>query len=182
VAYWLQLKTLFEHYNVFFPSVHLRQSVLWIDNQHAKLRQKAGLSIAAIFKPEQELAHDYVTTHSNAQWQTNNEAIAIEQIFSDLKHKAVNVDATLAGAADAVLTKMKQQLAVLEKKMLRAEKRKMITELARITRLKAALFPKGSLQERVENFSEYYLQYGPSFFDIIIDGIEPLHDHFLVIE
>jgi len=38
------------------------------------------------------------------------------------------------------------------------------------------------LQERVENFSEYYLQYGAAFFDVVKDGIEPLELTFLVVE
>ena len=36
VAYWLQLKPLFEHYKVFYPAVHLRQSVMWVENNETK--------------------------------------------------------------------------------------------------------------------------------------------------
>ena len=76
---------------------------------------------------------------------------------------------------------MKHQLVEMEKKMLRAEKRKNETQIARIERLKKALFPGNGLQERVENFTEYYLEYGSSFFDIIMQGMEPLPHQLLVI-
>jgi uncharacterized protein YllA (UPF0747 family) len=66
--------------------------------------------------------------------------------------------------------------------MLRAEKRKMHIGLQRIQRLKTSLFPNGSLQERIDNFAEYYLEIGPEFFDIIKNGIDPLSNTFLVIE
>ncbi len=182
VAYWLQLKTLFAHYNVFFPVVMLRQSVLWIDTVQARLRQQSGLGIADIFKDEAALVKEYVTTHGSDDWHTSKEAAAMEHLFQTLKEKATALDPTLKSSSEAVLAKMKYQLSVLEKKMLRAEKKKLQVQLQRVTRLKSALFPNGSLQERTDNFMEYYLQYGRSFFDSIKDGIAPVDGKFLVIE
>ncbi len=181
VAYWLQLNTLFRHYHVFYPAILLRQSVLWINEAAAKMRAQAELTIPNIFKAEAELERDYVIVHSGTEWQTKEEASAIEQIFNTLKQKAEMLDATLGPAAAAALTKMKRQLTELEKKMLRAEKRKLQTQMNRIERLKKALFP-GGLQERVENFAEYYLQYGDTFFDTVKDAIKPLTLEFLIIE
>ena len=119
--------------------------------------------------------------HSNNEWQTEEEAKAIDAIFQGIKQKATALDATLKSSAEAALVKMKYQLSVLEKKMLRAEKRKMQTQLQKISRLKNTLFPNSGLQERVENFSEYYLQYGPAFFDVLMEGIDPLGNEFLVV-
>ncbi len=140
------------------------------------------LSLGDIFKPEVDLVRDYITLHAGNEWQTREDTAAIENMFLSLKQKATAIDQTLSASADAALAKMKHQLDVLEQKMLRAEKRKMATQLARITKLKSAIFPNNSLQERVDNFMEYYLQYGPSFFDVIKDGIEPLDPKFLVVE
>ncbi len=182
VAYWLQLKTLFEHYKVFYPCIYLRQSVLWITEKNARLRKQLDFSIRDIFKPELDLARCYIQAHTTTEWHTDEETKAIETIFNSLKEKATTLDPTLAGSAEAVMTRMKYQLTLLEKKMLRAEKKKMQTEVLRIERLKRSLFPGNSLQERVENFSEYYLEYGPGFFDVIKDGINALDRNFLVIE
>ena len=181
VAYWMQLKTLFAHYKVCFPSIQVRQSVMWIGEVEARLLEKSGLSLTEIFKKENELVHDYVAQHSNNEWQTEEEAKAIDAIFQGIKQKATVLDATLKSSAEAALVKMRYQLSVLEKKMLRAEKRKMQTQLQKISRLKNTLFPNNGLQERVENFSEYYLQYGPAFFDVLMEGIDPLGNEFLVV-
>lgn len=182
VAYWLQLKTLFLHYKVFFPSIHLRQSVLWISETQARLRNQLALTIPDIFKPELQLERDYVSRHTSADWQTGEETQEIENILNRLKQKANAIDPTLRASAEATLTKMKRQSDVLEKKMLRAEKKKMDVQIQRIARLKSSLFPGNNLQERVDNFSEYYLQYGAAFFDIIKEGLKPLDAQFLVIE
>lgn len=182
VAYWLQLKTIFSHYNVFYPVIILRQSVQWMHESQTKLRHQCNLSITDVFKPTLQLENEYVTTHAGDEWQTIREMDAVARIMSELEQKATHIDATLAGAAKSAIAKIQQQLATLQKKMLRAEKRKMTVGLQRIQHLKASLFPNGSLQERTENFAEYYLEIGPEFFDIIKNGIDPLGNMFLVIE
>jgi bacillithiol biosynthesis cysteine-adding enzyme BshC len=182
VAYWLQLKPLFEHYNVYYPTILLRQSVLWIDSRNAKAREQLEYSIEEIFKPEAELIRQYVTKESDDDWHTTVEAKGIELLLQDLKQKAAIIDPTLRSSAEAVITKIKHQLNILEKKMYRAEKRKMHVQLNKITKLKQQLFPNGSLQERTDNFLEYYTEYGQTFFDEIKKNIQPLKAEFLVIE
>ncbi len=181
VAYWLQLKTLFQHYNICYPSIHLRQSVLWIGNAQSDLIKQLELSIPEIFKPQEQLIREYITRQNGNEWRTTDETTAIENTFQTLKQKATSLDRTLEAATEAALTKMKHQLQIIEQKMLRAEKRKMQTQIARIEKMRAVLFPGNGLQERVENFTEYYLQYGPSFFDIILQGMEPVPGYFLVV-
>lgn len=182
VAYWLQLRPVFEHYKVFFPVVMLRQSVLWINKREHELREKLQLTVKDVFKPEVTLVKDFVTAHGGDDWQTGEEAALIESAMQALKLKAVSLDTTLRSSAEAALTKMKHQLDVLEKKMLRAEKRKMQIDLQRITRLRSVIFPDDSLQERKDNFMIWYLRYGPTYFDILKENIQPLKQEFLVLE
>ncbi len=181
LAYWMQLKTMFEHYNGFFPSIQLRQSVMLMDAHHEKLLSDLGLSLLKLFRPEEQLIKEYVATHGSGEWHTTEEATALEQILQSLKAKAVKVDSTLGPAADAVLKKMEYRLKTLEQKMFRAEKRKLDVQLDRLSRLKSALFPNGSLQERTDNFSEYYMEQGNALFDAILEGTKPLSGEFLVI-
>lgn len=182
VAYWLQLKELFNHYKVFYPAILPRQSVLWIGPKAAELQNKTGLSMAGLFKPYEQMVKEYMAAHMDNILAITSEQNTIETVIRQLKEKAVSLDPTLGASAEAALAKIKHQLAVLEKKMLRAEKRKHETELQRIAKLKGMLFPGNSLQERVENFVEYYPQYGHDFIDTIVRNIIPVKNEFLVIE
>jgi bacillithiol biosynthesis cysteine-adding enzyme BshC len=182
VAYWLQLRTLFSHYNVFYPNIQLRQSVLWINATDAKKRERSELNIEELFLAEVDLLKRYVTSHSQHDLQTGEEQKAMEAIMEQLKQKAANIDSTLRASAEASLAKIKHQFDVLEKKMLRAEKKKMQVQLARISSVKAALFPSNGLQERIENFISYYLEYGPEYLDVLKDAMQPFRQEFLVIE
>jgi bacillithiol biosynthesis cysteine-adding enzyme BshC len=182
VAYWLQLKPLFEHYKVFYPAVMLRQSALWIDETGRRLKEQLHLSTEDLFKPTDELIKHYLGENAGNKWQTLNETAEIEKVLAQLKQKAVSLDPNLGRSSEAVLVKIKHQLAVLEQKMLRAEKRKNDVAVQRIKRLKGHIFPGGNLQERTENFISYYLQMGPEYFDLLKDTLKPLMAQFLVIE
>lgn len=182
VAYWLQLKELFTHYKVFYPIIMLRQSVLWIEPKAAELQKKLGITTQELFKPYEELAKAHVSDKTEHNLSTVDEQNTLEAVIKQLKYKAISLDPTLAASAEAALAKIKHQLAVLEQKMLRAEKRKHETELQRITKLKNILFPNNSLQERVENFVEYYPLHGQLFIDTIVRSIAPLKNEFLVID
>ncbi len=182
VAYWLQLKTLFEHYHVFYPCILLRQSVLWVEAPQSKLRRLLEFSIGDLFKEEQKQIVEYISKHASEEWKTEEETKAIESIFESIKQKATRLDATLSDGVSAALTRMKHQLVTVEKKMLRAEKKKMDIQVKRIERLKRTLFPNNSLQERAENFIDYYLDNGPAFIENVKEGIIPLSTDFLIVE
>jgi bacillithiol biosynthesis cysteine-adding enzyme BshC len=182
VAYWLQLRPVFDHYKIFYPAILLRQSVQWLQPAQTKMRERTGLAAEEIFIDEGRLMRGYLLRHGNDQWQTGSEMTAMANVMEQLKQKAVSLDVTLRSSAEAALAKIKHQLEVLEKKMLRAEKKKMHTELARITRMKESLFPGSSLQERKENVIEYFLQYGHSFTDVLYDAFQPLRNEFLIVE
>ncbi|MBA3829849.1 MAG: bacillithiol biosynthesis cysteine-adding enzyme BshC [Taibaiella sp.] len=182
VAYWLQLRSLFQHYNVFYPAVLLRQSIQWIHPAQAHTRQQLQLSVPGVFTPEVTLLRNYVIRQSGDKWQTTEESAAIEKILLQLKDKATSLDVTLRASAEAALARMRHQLQVLEKKMLRAEKKKMQDQLLRISKLKNGLFPSNGLQERVDNFTAYYLLYGARWLDVLKDAIHPLDNQFLVVE
>ncbi len=182
VAYWLQLKELFTHYKVFYPAILLRQSVLWIEPKAAALQQKLDISTKELFQSYEELAKAHVSDNSKHNLSTADEQNTFEAVIRQLKEKAISLDPTLGASAEAALARIKHQLTVLEQKMLRAEKRKHDTELQRIAKLKNMLFPNNSLQERIENFIEYYPLYGQSFIDTVVSSIIPLKNEFLVIE
>jgi uncharacterized protein YllA (UPF0747 family) len=69
----------------------------------------------------------------------------------------------------------------LEKRLLKAQKRKHFEALERIIDLQNELFPNQSLQERQANFSEFYLEYGDLFIQKLMGQLKPLDTSFEVI-
>jgi uncharacterized protein YllA (UPF0747 family) len=76
---------------------------------------------------------------------------------------------------EALKTQSIYRLQELEKKMLRAEKRKFTDQQRQIHTLKEDLFPKDGLQERIDNFMYYYAKWGKDF-------LRQLYQHSLALE
>ena len=70
----------------------------------------------------------------------------------------------------------------LEKRLLKAEKRRQEDLVQRIIVLQNELFPNQSLEERQRNFSEYYLEYGSDFIEMLKESLKPLQLEFTVLE
>jgi len=182
VAYWMQLMPVFRHYQVFYPVILLRQSVLWIPAKAAALRKKLSFDIKDLFRSAEELSRRFIEANSGEDWHTSAESGMIAQALKQLKQKAGALDPTLEASADAALARIQKQLEALEQKMYRAEKRKMDDHLQHIRKLRALLFPGENLQERSDNFLSMFLQYGFGYFDLLKEKIQPLKNEFLVIE
>ena len=69
----------------------------------------------------------------------------------------------------------------MEKRLLKAQKRKFSEELNKIKVVQNELFPNNSLQEREDNFAEFYLEYGEELLNILKDELNPLDFTFRVI-
>jgi len=69
----------------------------------------------------------------------------------------------------------------LEKRLLKAQKRRYSEELERITELQNELFPNQSLQERQANFSEFYIENGGQLITTLIEQLKPLEADFNII-
>lgn len=181
VAYWLQLKPLFEYYQVFYPVLLLRQSVQWITPIARKKMKQASLSVSDIFTHTNDWVQQLIVDASSVLPDTTQAQQEISSVLFTLKDKAVAIDGTLADATDATIKKTKRLLESLQTKMWRAEKRKHAIAIARLEKVKSLLLPNGALQERVENFIEFYPYLGDAFIKQLYASMEPLRNEFLVL-
>lgn len=182
VAYWFQLKQVFDHYKVFFPTVILRQSAQFITIAQQEKMQQLDWDETTIFKQTKDVLKAEIFANSGEQLDTTEEWQQINNALMQLKEKISLIDANLAYSTEAVLHKMSYQMDVLNKKMFKAERRKYAVQENRMNSLKQALFPKGSLQERYYTFMQEYAYLGPKYLQYVHDGILPFGDAFLIVK
>lgn len=180
-TYWLQLKANFDHYHVPFPVLILRNSALVIDERSARKMQILEISETDIFHSEAQLKNQWVKAHVGDSLCLDDEQRAIRAVFDQIKLNSYKIDKTLSLSAEAAKTKALKLVTNLEKKLLRAEKRKHTTSLEQITQLKYKLFPSGVLQERVLNIAPLYVLYGDDFIHSLIRHFKPLDHKFTVL-
>ncbi|MEO7801261.1 MAG: bacillithiol biosynthesis cysteine-adding enzyme BshC [Ginsengibacter sp.] len=182
LAYWLELKALFENYQVPFPVLLLRNSFLLINEKAKLLQEKLHFTTLDIFKQETDLLSDWVKRESKNQVYLSLEKQQIVNTYNDINKVVKNIDVTLQQHAEALQAKALNALNVLEKKMLKAEKRKFEAEQRQISKLKSLLFPHGQLQERIDNFLPYYAKHGAAFIDALYKNSAVLNDGFTIVE
>jgi bacillithiol synthase len=160
LAYWLQLKDLFNHYGVPFPVLILRNSFLIVEKKWQERIQRLGLTITDFFASEDALMKKIVEKTSDNAVSLNGKLEKAENFFDNLNEQVTAIDSTLTQHVAALKARSLKMLKELEKKMLRAEKRKFTEQQRQVQAIKQALFAGNGLQERKENISSFYSRYG----------------------
>jgi bacillithiol biosynthesis cysteine-adding enzyme BshC len=181
MAYWLELKGLFEYYHVPFPVLILRNSFLLIGSQWKEKMDRAEFSMEDIFRPAEGLINDIVRRESANALSLEHEITEANRYYENLKTLARPVDPSLEQHVEALQARALDPIRTLEKKLLKAEKRKFGDLKRQIHGLKAALFPADGLQERVENFMPWYAAQGPQFIRDLYTRSPVLEQEFVVL-
>ncbi len=181
IAYWFQLKHYFNKVEVPFPILLLRNSVLiQSESQHKKL-QKLNISNEDIFLKRNAFINKKVRDISNITLDFSEQKEALQKQFESLYKLAEQTDKSFLGAVKAQEIKQLKGLDTLEKRLIKAQKRKLTDVVTRMTDLQNELFPNQSLQERNTNFSEFYLEYGEQLIPKLIENLEPLKGEFIIL-
>lgn len=181
IAYWLQLKSNFEAFNVCFPILLVRNSALLATEKQAQKADKLGLSWTDLFSNQQELFNRKTQEFSEFNLDFTAQKEHLKQQFAILHQMALQTDSSFGKAVKAQEIKQLKGLENLEKRLLKAEKRQYADVLERIIQLQNELFPNQSLQERRDNFSEFVLIYGNPLIEKIISELNPLEQKFSTI-
>lgn len=181
IAYWLELKSYFDSANIPMPMLLIRNSVLLATQKQAEKLDKLGLAWTDVFGKQDELVNRKVQDFSEFALDFTAQKEHLIQQFDNLAAIAVKTDSTFKGAVDAQRTRQLKGLENLEKKLLRAEKKKHAEQLERITAVQNELFPNRSLQERRANFAEFYLEHDGQLLTSLFAELKPLEQAFNVV-
>ena len=181
LAYWLELKNVFEAAQVPYPVLVLRNSFLFISPKQAEKIKGLGFALNDFFKGEFELINSLVKQTSDNKLSIDEEVQQAKELFTKIQQTTHKIDVTLSEHTAALSVLMEKKLMALEKKILRAEKRKYDTQQRQIEALKQQLFPNNNLQERVENISGWYARYGKHFIDLIYKNSLAMEQQFTII-
>ena len=181
IAYWLELKSTFEHHQITFPILMLRNSVLLVTEKQINKIDKLQLTWSDLFLKQNNLVNNKTNLFSENKFNFDQQKKILNQQFEKLIAIAYQTDKSFIGAVKAQETKQIKGLENLEKRLLKAEKRKHSGELQRITDLQNELFPNESLQERQANFSEFYEEFGSDVIKKLVNHLNPLSKNFEII-
>lgn len=170
-VYWLQLKSVFDHFNTTFPLLMPRNFALIVPLTASVKWEKTGLSKTDLFLDSEKAFAKWVKSSSANTLSYSEELEDLKGLEKKLMQKAETVDPTLTQHIEALYTTFSKRIEKAEKKLLRAEKRKHQDRKHQIDAVKEMLFPGGSLQERKDNFLNFHLK-NPQFIQVLLQTFD----------
>ncbi len=182
LAYWMELKNVFAEAKVHMPVLQLRNSFLFIRAKQMQQWTALGLSKQDLFKPVLDIEVALVKMQSGALLSLEAELKLLEQVYDQIQKRVKSIDATLGAHANNLAHQSIKKLLELEKKMIRAERRKQAVSIERIHSIKQSLFPNNGLQERVENMAEWMGDFGQAWLDTVLKASPTMQQAFTIID
>ena len=180
IAYWLELKSLFDHFNLPFPILKVRNSLLLLTEKQQRKLEKLNLSYADLFQPLYQIVHKNLEENTEVEIDFKAYQKQLETLFEEIESKAAQTDVSFSKMVQAQRKKQLSGLEKMHKRFIKAEKIKHTDRVERIEILYSELFPNGNLQERVANFSEFWLDYSSNFLSEIYSEIDPFAFRFTI--
>ncbi|GGK76687.1 bacillithiol biosynthesis cysteine-adding enzyme BshC [Rufibacter glacialis] len=181
VAYWFQLKGLFEAFQVPYPAVMLRNSAMYITKANGQRLEKLGFTVAEMFLELPELKKRLAELLNQEEVSLEAQRLTLEDAFRQVEALAQSIDPTLVKTVGAESQKAQNSLQMLEKKLNKAVESKNDTAYNQLANLKEKLFPTGVLQERVDNLLTYQTN-NPHFIQELVAAFEPFAFCFTVLQ
>ena len=181
LAYWLEVKEVFTQTNTFFPPLVLRNSFTIIDKKISDKIAVLGFKESDIFKTENDLLEEIVFKTTKIKLDINEEKEGLKNIYDQIKLVAAEVDNTLNCHVHAIRTQAINKLEILEKKILRAEKKKFEAQQRQIKKIMSHVNPHHNLQERVDNVLQYLAKHGENFIDVLYNEQSVFSSEFTIL-
>lgn len=178
LAYWLQLRSVFESAQVPFPLLQLRASIQWMDSSSATRLDSLKLHLSDLFKMVDSYLNEKIRAEGDGLFDLSRVSGELADRYAELARQAVTVDPTLGPHVESLRVRALKKIEELEKKMMRAERRKLLALRNQIESLQRSLFPGNGLQERWENVGYYYALYGEAYLQAVYEAINAFDGQF----
>ena len=181
LAYWLQLKSLFDYHQVFYPMLINRNNALIISEKLLKKASSAKINEAEIFQDEQALIKLVLERIVTDDFSVKGNIDLVSNVFDAIAVKAISIDASTEKYIQAERQKTINALENIEKKMLQAIKKKNENSLNVCKQITEDVFPNQHPQEREQSLIPFYLKEGKEGIQYLLENFKPLSNEILIV-
>ena len=182
VAYWLQLKDVFQHFKVSPPAILLRDMAVLLPKNQLQRLESFKIQVKDLFSHYDQIAKGIVENESKNELSLKAEKEVIDDLFLRIKEKALAIDKTMERSVESEQQKIINALENLEGKLLRSEKKNFEQKLNQLENIQQKLLPNNTLQERYDNFIPNYLEAPETFFQNVLESLDVFEHQLKVFE
>ncbi|MDQ7064650.1 MAG: bacillithiol biosynthesis cysteine-adding enzyme BshC [candidate division KSB1 bacterium] len=174
IAYFAQLKGVYDLYGVPMPLIYPRKFMTLIEPGIDRLLDKYHLHVRDLWGNIEPLITQYTRHHLPESLLNTLAQYRREwpEKLQELKSAIRQVDPTLEKMTESTAGRVAHALDQLEKKVVQAGRRKNETVRKQFYKMANSLYPGGSLQERVHNFTPYLFKYGRFFIERVYEVMD----------
>lgn len=174
IAYFAQLRAVYEFFGVQMPIFFPRARFVLVERKIQRIMDKYGLSVEDLSVGPDELfgrlVRDRFPEDLEQLFRDSTEDIGA--ILDRLGGPLTAFDPTLSGLVDSTKGRVAHQVNVLRNKALQAQRRASETLRGQIGRACAHIQPLGRPQERTFNIVPYLVSYGPDLIPRLMDVLD----------
>lgn len=173
-AYYAQMKHFYHAFDMSMPVIFPRMSGTLVEPAIDRILQELPFEFHEYHHRIEDLESDFVdrTEQVDIEAIFKNWKQSVQQISEEMTETIVEVDSTLEGAAGKATSVYMGELDKLKGKVYRSVKQQEKTQLNRIQKIKAQLFPGGGLQERGIASIYFMNKYGVDIWDQLLENLE----------
>jgi len=179
LVYWLQIKPVFDLYNIVFPVLTPRTFGMIVPTHIQQKISKLGISYSELFSTLEKIKKDFVSKSTTEPLSFVQEQELKSQLENLYLAKTNQVDATLVGFVVSEFKKLEKSLETIEKRLKKAEEAQFEKELKQLENVCHKLFPNGGLMERSESIFSFLVN-DPTLIDQLHTQIDPFETSFNV--
>lgn len=178
VAYWLQLRWLFQAFQMPMPVVCLRTSAVFLAEGVEERLAALGLSLEDLFQPTGAVENKLARKLASFPTTLEAERSALEDLYRRIADRAPQAGPTFQRSVMSARTRSFHGLEHLEHRLVRTAKLEQAVAIGRYRKLREGIFPHGMLQERHEGFITLLADHGPAVMDELIEALDPIEKRF----
>ena len=185
LAYYAQMKGYYEQFDMEMPIIFPRMSATLLENGINRIMEKLPFELCSYNQRIEDLESKYIELNSN---------INIDKIFDDWTssvntiskkpiHQTQEIDPSLKGVIGKIMNGFENERAKLKGRVIKSLKQQEETQLKRIARIKAQIFP-AVLQEREISPIYFMNKYGIDIWDRLLHEFQKneldLKQHYVI--
>lgn len=182
MAYWIQLRGVFEAHKALFPLIQQRNSLTLIDPGTEKRKEKTGWDFETFIQPKEQLRNRFLKENDEEKLDIASIRETMKQLHDQMIAKAADIDVSLESFAEAETVRMEKQIDAFHQKLTKQVKQQHEQSLKNIDAISDRLFPEAGLQERYF----HWLQFAPDgnvppLLAAIHEAVQPFEGGLIVV-
>ncbi len=183
LAYFGQLRKIYESFGVPMPLIYPRASVTLVDHATIKFLKRYELDFETLQAQDDAALNQLLVAQlpESVERAVGEAEVAIAERLATIGTTVPAIDTTLEGAVKTTRGRMERDLRNLRGKIIQAAKRRDKILQRQFKRTRALTFPQGEPQERIVGAVYFLNRYGPSLIDrLLADMPVTLGQHWLL--